>query len=202
MRPTMTERDDGLVKYMKDLDEFQSGFRTKNGGVDDWVFKSQEGFYLAKGHLFPHEPLTEQESRLLADIIGGSLFKTKECYMNAAIIVLEARRLEGTPDEITYCEGIALGRVVIPVHHAWVSLHGKAIDVTWQEFGKRHTRTLKKVLARIDNNIRECSYYGVEVPSKLLSKHIVAAGRYSPVIEGTNYDHSPIRTGSIEQAGA
>ena len=77
--------------------------------------------------------------------------KAKECYYNAQKAALNNSRL-------TYYEGLAYSKGLIPVDHAWVVYRGVVIDPTWERW--------KRVTV----------YFGVPIPTEYISKHWVKTG--------------------------
>jgi len=128
MAPTMgkpTERLKSLRHYLG----MHADLVSRNGRPD--YFPGIPGLLLERGEAFtgPGEALTPDEAQTLADAAaawhGG--FAIKECFYNCQRLAVSA---EGA---LRYWEGYAWGGAVIPVHHAWVTINGKVIDLTWRQ---------------------------------------------------------------------
>ena len=70
----------------------------------------------------------------------------QECFSNAGNLAL-------MDDRLTYCEGFAMrDDLMFPIHHAWATYAtGEVVDVTW-------------------NDPQNCTYLGIEFPTKFLRK--------------------------------
>jgi hypothetical protein len=106
-------------------------------------------YVLEHGHEFTSARLTRDERRIVGrvlDCIDDP--RAKQCYRNAQALVLadETRTLR-------YCEGYAISDVRIVAAHAWASIRGKVIDVTWPYRGRW-------VLGRLPS---AWEYVGVEI---------------------------------------
>jgi hypothetical protein len=185
------ELDASLIKYMKQVAGLQKRVHEHNTKSVTKFF-GQEDFYLKNGSLCSHEPLTPDEKTIIRTCMFLKKFKTKECFMNAANITCMSK---GRP--FTYCEGYAVG-TLIPVQHAWVCLNGKALDVTWPiDFKKiRPPKNMDELMARIEHNLANGSYYGVLVPRVILAKHMVDGETYAPIIESPHDHFKLLREGA------
>jgi len=81
----------------------------------------------------------------------GKRMTPKECFSNAT------HYLQRNPG--TYVEGYVLRPGLIPIHHAWVEIDGKAMDPTLED-------------------AEECSYVGVPFETKVLHGELVKNGVY------------------------
>ena len=140
---------------------------------------TQEGVYLVGGHAFCQDPLSPREQDELADLlVGGYGYKPGECYMNAGRIAVDT--------DLPFCEGFAAGPW--PVPHGWNVYKGRAIDVTWPVRWTRKqcyttARTKEQIMERVNHNIANCVYWGIEIPSKIASAHFVKQKSWSPVFD-------------------
>lgn len=153
---------------------------------------SKEMLFIKEGHFFKSEPLTKAEVEVVyelrrhAPIKAG--FQTKECYRNAYC-------LASGFESLTYCEGFAYNRLM-PILHAWVSLNGKPIDVTWRiDAEDKPTVRPGRILERVSHNLRTGVYIGFEVPLERISTHILENSAHSPISEGISYDHRLLVSG-------
>ncbi len=95
----------------------------------------KERLLLEHGHVYEPSMLTPDEHQVLdcqAALLDTTLdgFPPKQCFSNSQQLATA-----GPDGPLTYCEGYCYPRGGIPVHHAWVSLNGKVIDVTLRDRG-------------------------------------------------------------------
>lgn len=141
--------------------------------------RSQEAQYLKLGKWLSTEPFGASDLADIADMLKGiHNYKPGECYMNAWKIATSRRALK-------FCEGFAAG--MWPVPHAWVTYKGRAIDVTWPtDWRLGHVGAAKNigiVMDRVEHNLKNCSYLGVEVPANVIRDHGLECGTYSPLFD-------------------
>jgi hypothetical protein len=119
-----------LEQYMRQMVEMRKrgNFHIPAG----FNYSSFEEYVLEHGHLLESSDLDEEETELTLEVLrsaaarGVDVHEFKQCFANSQSFVLE-----GDTDEFTYYEGFAIGRAPIPVHHGWVVINGKVIDLTW-----------------------------------------------------------------------
>lgn len=86
-------------------------------------------FVLDRGQPQPESaPLTEEQFEYLTKVAKATTltFEPKQCFHNAMMLAICDSHLEG---RIEYIEGFAYTGS-LPVHHAWVELDGKLVDLT------------------------------------------------------------------------
>lgn len=132
--------------------------------------ESVYSLWLSKGRTMEALPLDNDEREYLATLckqLGYSFFKPRQCWMNSQKLVLldMGRRL-------TYCEGWwtgALQGMVFP--HGWATINGKVVDMTaW-------------ALSRKYPDRKPPSYFGIEVPVKMVMEHQLDTGYYDGLME-------------------
>lgn len=99
-----------------------------------------EDFVLDRGTVFGSETLTEEETTIVFDAVDSlrKRFRQKECFYNAQLLATwDSSR------SLRYAEGYASGRGFLPVHHGWVTLNGKVIDLTWRTDKPNHQGRLR-----------------------------------------------------------
>jgi hypothetical protein len=91
-----------------------------------------EDFVMVYGHAFESHPLDEEERGLVADLVRAhhevwTRFEYNLCFTTAQQLL--AHDLTGT---LVYVEGFVWGHAdgLPPVHHGWLSLKSKVIDLT------------------------------------------------------------------------
>lgn len=190
---------------------------------EDYKYQSVEALVLAEGHEFTNrEPFTPEERgdimRLL-EVMRRPRFKIGECFYNAWMLAEAAEGgLTGDPPfwrlwipGMQYVEGFAVN-TSIPVLHAWVTLHGKVLDLTWAPNSadgerlntldarcKRHNRMYapQKLIDRSEQlRVRDgAEYWGIAVPSSEMRQHLMRAGYHSSIIEGGGNGNEFLRSG-------
>lgn len=98
-----------------------NGFEANYAGLCDFV--------LDRGQPQPDSsPLTDEQFEYLTKVASATTlpFEPKQCFHNAMMLAILDNRFEG---RIEYVEGFAYTGV-LPVHHAWVELDGKLVDLT------------------------------------------------------------------------
>lgn len=102
----------------------------------------------------------------VTDASFPKLGKPKECFFNAAKLVLDSFKY-------TYCEGFAFGQV-LPVVHAWcIDVNGNVIDPTWS---------------------KGSDYIGVPFTNQYLIQRLAKTGYYGSLID--NFQEGfPLLTG-------
>ena len=128
-------------------------------------------YLLKNGHLFPNEPLTDEEQALFQDMDFGQ-FKLRECYYNAQTLLLNL----DDSGPVKYAEGMASNASQIPTLHAWLSVNGKVVDPTWGRFRMAPEGLLQVVrLNHIMGTLPAgWEYWGVELPSADVAAAMVA----------------------------
>jgi len=124
-----------------------------------------EDYVLDRGRLYESSRLTEDEEKSLMGVIGeyGRPFKQRECFYNAQMLVLTDHT-----KTLRFAEGFAVG--VIPVHHAWVTLNGKVVDLTWRVKGRRKGGYNDRIIGVIPN---DRAYYGVEFDTETVREVVL-----------------------------
>jgi len=150
--------DKNLVHYLKSA----SAMMPKRPG---YKYTGMEGFYLAKGRLYPHAPYTEAEAKAIVRGISETAIvpAIKQCFFNAQKLAAFGA--------FGYAEGYVLtDDLPIPLHHAWAVYRGKPVDVTIRRGEDKTTKDPMKLLVRASQNVVRAAYYGVEFPkSKFLA---------------------------------
>jgi hypothetical protein len=92
-----------------------------------------EDYVLRKGAALTSSALTHEEEAVVQEAldraarVGVDVHEMKQCFANSQTLLL----MSDEPDLIYY-EGYAAGRVGFPVHHGWLGINGKVIDLTWR----------------------------------------------------------------------
>jgi hypothetical protein len=155
----------GLVEYLTSLASVQSALRRPDG----FNYISVEDYILDRGVDQAHSgPLTEDERVSLFRTIdrSGLRFMQKKCFHNAQLLAVEDPTLQ-------YVEGFAQSRFG-PVHHAWLLLNGKLLDLTWRTPKANHRgRLADRILGVIPEG---WCYRGVSFGADEIRERIGEAG--------------------------
>jgi len=133
----------------------------------------KERLLLQYGRAFEPEALTTDELSLLeghAARLGTPLegFERKQCFFNAQRLVTAG------PDGPLYCEGYCYPKGGIPVHHAWLTLNGKVVDVTLHD-----RETGEPVLGEFTTRL----YVGISFETRLVRSEMLRTGSASTLLE-------------------
>ena len=102
-----------------------------------------EDYVLRNGTLLTSSALTEDEEQTVKEAldraarVGVDVHEMKQCFANSQTLLL----MSDEPDLIYY-EGFATGRVGFPIHHGWLGINGKVVDLTWRLQHPDTSRTL------------------------------------------------------------
>ena len=98
----------------------------------EYPYASFGDFVLNHGERFPSAPLTPEEHLVVADAVEAArrqcaflrqpFLALKGCFLNAALLAHTS--------ELRYTEGYAFCGSLV-VMHAWVTVNGKVVDLTW-----------------------------------------------------------------------
>jgi hypothetical protein len=167
--------DRSLVEYLRWLSEAVSKTAHRSG----WKHDSMESFYLKEGRAFPDTPYTPEEEAVLLAVFRGSKPKIKECYLNAQ------RLATSNMETLKYAEGYVFSeKVPLAIHHAWVTINDKPVDVTLRgDVCNVTTSDPKKLLRRAKENLVRNAYYGVHFPAPVIIKVWHEEGTARPMVE-------------------
>jgi len=120
-----------LEQYMRGMVELRK--RGQVPAPEGFVYSCFEEYVLRHGRMMKSEPLTDEEERIVREALGDAsaqgadVHEFRQCFANAQTLVLTQNTAE-----LVYFEGYAFGRVSgFPVHHGWISINDKVIDLTW-----------------------------------------------------------------------
>lgn len=155
--------------YLEQLASMQASCNFKSD--PQFNYTSTEDFVLDRAKPQPKSAaLTEEQLDYVLEIAGrcaGVPFEPKQCFHNAMLLTVA-----DYCDRMAYVEGYCLSGA-IPVHHAWVELDGKLVDLTRSLRGKEavdefisgelpQEDLLDRVLGEIPN---DWMYFGIKFPT-------------------------------------
>lgn len=114
-----------------------------------------------EGEAFLSQPRPLPKTKLLSWLKGVGRFWPKQCFNNARDVALWAV-IKPPPAPVEYWEGYAVhGSVGFPLHHAWNTIGGVLLDVTWDNEGAMPYGEIPSGWA----------YYGARVDLAVLKEH-------------------------------
>jgi len=147
---------------------------------------------LDSGRFFASSPLSDtQRSIVLAAVrrarSTGAEFAPQRCFDNATRLVLADRM-----GELSYVEGFAIG-TVMPVHHAWATIGGKVVDLTWTHpTASTVTHEMSdRVLGEFGSNR---TYVGIPFPRTRVHHRFSELGSAQPFFEDVAWFTARFRT--------
>lgn len=159
------------------------------GDLGGYKYSSAYQYVLKRGHTYKSAKLTTAERKRVLSVARrvapkwGCNWERKECFFNAQALVDHGRC-----DMLQYCEGYFIHPPVpIPVHHAWVSVNGKVVDLTLRL--KDPPRSRRKFNNRIMGEFpKEYEFIGVEIPHEKVLDFFLSGvqdghAEYASVIE-------------------
>lgn len=121
------------------------------------------------------ERLTLAEARTIIALVNGygglRQFKAQHCFANAQRLVAK-----DMGKALKYHEGFAVIHLVNELtHHAWISINGKVVDVTWRAaFKKKFSRA-------------RASYFGVELSYLDVLRNIFKFHQHRPLMDNQEF---------------
>ena len=158
-------QESSVTNHLKDIAKMQ---HLKKKG---FAYDGPAEFILRHGKQYQSAELTPEEMDILENVVGlKCLYKAKQCFYNAQSI--------GLAGTIGYVEGYA-DSVGIPMDHAWNTINGKVIDMTW-----KMNNNDEPVLGVIPGG---WEYFGVELPHELINS-VWSTGRSNSIINDWEHD--------------
>jgi hypothetical protein len=119
------------------LEEYMRGSvaMRKHGNIhvpEGYDYTCFEDYVLRNGAPLSSSALTDEEEQTVKEAldravrVGVDVHEMKQCFANSQTLLL----MSDEPD-LMYYEGYATGRAGFPVHHGWVGINGKVVDLTW-----------------------------------------------------------------------
>jgi hypothetical protein len=164
---------------------------------DPTKYHSTQDYVLDRGGVYRSDELTAYELDIVmeaaeaANEVDGEGFEIRQCYGNSARLVFADES-----GELSYCEGIAQG-AVIPVAHAWASINGKVVDLTWRQLEGEGPRWLptdhpfhNRILGLIPTTR---SYRGIGFGEMYLRERIHTTKTFLSLIDDWQGGHTLLR---------
>lgn len=179
----MTLAEEQLHRY---LSQVTAMMRQHNPRATPDNYISIHDYVCDRGVAASSEPLTAEELAIVMRAtehaeLDGMGFEAKQCFANAARLVLA-----DDTNTLEYTEGFAQGSVM-PCAHAWASIHGKVVDLTWRTQPDETPRGLPgdhhfqdRVVGAIPTTR---AYRGVSFERAYLRKRVLDTGFYTSLID-------------------
>lgn len=176
---TATEKMADMLNHLKQVAEFMD-----RGAPEGFAFSSLDATYLHHCREFSNAPYTDEEKAILLEQFAnmGFIAKQKQCYSTAAQLALYSGGHPDKPGPLGYADGKANGKF-FPMAHAWATINGKPVDITWREPDEGNFRKPEKLLVRAERNLAQNAYFGVDVPLMWLRGLLVRNNVYTSVFE-------------------
>jgi len=94
-----------------------------------------EDYVLTNGQRYKSGELTEAEHEAVMEALAnwGRTPIPRHCFHNAQMLTMNDHS-----GLLTYVEGYANGLAPIPLHHGWLAVGGKVVDLTWRTEDGHH----------------------------------------------------------------
>lgn len=136
-----------------------------------------EDYLLQKGHAYESRMLTPREHLFVRALRKRSQFPQKQCFANAQRVVLDLT-FHGAPDGIPvqYAEGFVLCHdLPLPIHHAWLDVGGKVVDLTLRTRAGRGLRAV--------GTFKDVDYFGATFGVNEVRAFVVATKCYGSLLD-------------------
>ena len=122
----MSTAREALESYLQAMVRMRESMYQPEG----FTYLCGEEYVLVNGQQYTSAVLTEEEHEavMMALERWGSAPVAKHCFHSAQMIVMNDHT-----GLLRYAEGWACGRAPIPIHHGWVVVGGKVVDLTWKK---------------------------------------------------------------------
>ena len=87
-------------------------------------------YVLENGSEIASEPLNEEQRSIVLNFANSFTPMPKECFYNAMFCCMVSLWDSDLVSRIKYCEGYVECKSPFPVHHAWITLDNKVVDLT------------------------------------------------------------------------
>lgn len=126
---TVRKPHEQMLAHLTQTAVWRGEFNLRQGSItpSDFNYICLEDFVMDRGEEPPvSDSLTQEQYEYLMRVArwSGTTFWSKQCFHNSQMLIIN-----DFDDRMEYYEGVAYTGV-IPVHHAWILLDGKLVDVT------------------------------------------------------------------------
>lgn len=164
-----------IEDYLRTMCEFK--IRTM-GAPRPGYYAGIEDFLIQKGRAYQSAPLTRRERQVVNEIRARGTYPIKQCFSNSQRVVLD-QVFNPAPDDvrILYAEGYVLRHDLgIPIHHGWLDVNGKVVDLTLRRVGKVGPLLAVGEFAGAD-------YFGATFPLSEVRNYALATQTYGSMLD-------------------
>lgn len=168
----MSERDQEVQEFLQLMNRAATMNAPKP--PEGFLYSSPYDFLLRHGRVFESRLLKADGMEVVKSAVGRRKLPVKECFSNAADVVLN-----DASGRLQYCEGFA--HRVIPVHHAWAVLDGETvIDLTWNK--RKRLMTSASLKSKIMGDLDDAAYFGIVFSRERLGKALLECEHYDSLL--------------------
>lgn len=153
-----------------------------------------EEFVELRGLRYESQSLTPNERAWLYEMTARKQFPIKECFANSQRLLFDAMYDLPHGWTVQYVEGyLAMADLPIAIHHGWLALNGKVIDLTIRR-GKPTKQN--RFADRVIGTFTDREYIGVPIDTKTVRQYVAMYREWSSLID--NYrDNFPLLRGVV-----
>jgi hypothetical protein len=151
----MRRSDREVLSNIEQYISITKGFKKPKGYYYDSIYH----FIRENSKFYDSSPLTKEELAHVNKVKKslGFVPQIRQCFYNSQMMMLN-----DYTGQIKYTEGYA--NFIMPVNHAWNTINGKVIDLTWKDTND------KNIYGTFSNKL---SYYGTEFSSEMIRKRML-----------------------------
>lgn len=181
-----------MKEYLQNLANSQA----KHNAFGKIPLIPKEQYVLDNGRIMTSESLTQEQKDIVIRLSNAFEPQAKQCFFNSMFMCMASIWNSELHPRLKYCEGFVECKSPFPVHHAWVTLDGKVVDLTltttkytleqltdWQDNGvslPREDDFSDRILGVIPEN---WEYFGVEFEAKKVGQQFVDRGASFSLID-------------------
>lgn len=142
-----------------------------------------QDYVLDRGTVLASAPLTDDEliTLLRAIDLTRMRFQYKQCFYNSQMVAAH-----DPTRTLCYCEGYAIGRS-IQCHHAWLTINGKVVDLTWRTPKPNHKGRLRDRIFGVWPE--HWQYIGIEFDTIAVLERMFGTGEVGSFIDDWKNGH-------------
>lgn len=176
----MSDLQQYLAQYGDMLRSIRKGSEWKYSCVEDYIAKN--------GTAFSSAELTDEEFEIVSQAAGTAKYPIKQCFGNSQRLVVN-----DTTGKLIYIEGFVSR--IIPIHHGWVAINGKVIDLTIRHESCLKLHRYKRFKDRVLGVLPKAQeYIGVAFSKEAILESMRTTGMYQSLIDNWQ-EHWPLLKG-------
>lgn len=203
---------DSLEKRNSDLRAIltmSAALPAMKGPPSGYAYSSIYEYVLKNGHSPSEIPLSIEERAWFTDVTKGQRYPIKQCFANSQTFTLAVtdealrRSRKKLPQgwRLSYVEGYVLPDwIPMPIHHGWVELNGKVIDLTLRYRDLKRDRK-NRFYDRAIGMYPGRAYMGVMFGVSAVLAHVVKYNEWGTLLDNWHDGHALLRAKEISNAG-